>query len=169
MTPNGTNGIVGQITKHAPELPSAPDSQQPGAAGRLRGRPQRESRVETLQWAVCLILGVPSALLILLNWLSFIGYSVAVRRGHKGGHSFAPPFLCGVAGAVACLVCPLPGVWRWAWVAPLLDPSIALLLVAWAMHVVARLGGFPSPFDGRGVESSAVQAEAGTVPDRRDM
>ena len=38
--------------------------------------------------------------------------------------SFAPPFLCGVAGALACLVCPWPGVWRWAWVPPLLDPSM---------------------------------------------
>jgi hypothetical protein len=31
----------------------------------------------------------------------------------------------------------------------LLDPSIALLLAASALHVVARLGGLRSPFDGR--------------------
>ena len=101
-----------------------------------------------LRWTITLILGMPSALLIPLNWLSFIGWAIAVRRGYKGGHSFAPPFLCGIAGAVACLVRPWPGVWRWAWVPPLLDPSIALL-PAWALYVVARRGGSRSPFDGR--------------------
>ena len=108
-----------------------------------------------MQWTVCLILGVPSALLIPLNWLSFIGYMLAVRRGHTGGHSFAPPFLCGIAGAVACLVCPVPGVWRWAWVPPLVDPSIGLLLVCGVLHVVARLTGLRSPFDGRPPEPPA--------------
>jgi len=103
--------------------------------------------VEVLRWAFCLILGVPSALLIPLNWLSFIGWVVAVRRGNKGGHSFAPPYLCGVAGAVACFICPWPGAWRWAWVPPLLDPSIALSLAAVVLHVVARVAGFRSPFD----------------------
>jgi hypothetical protein len=105
--------------------------------------------VEGLRWTITLILGVPSALLIPLNWLWFIGWVIEVRSGYKGGHSFAPPFLCGVAGAVACLVCPWPGVRRWAWVPPLLDPSIALLLVVSALHVVARLGGLQSPFDSR--------------------
>jgi hypothetical protein len=98
-------------------------------------------------WTLTLILGVPSALLIPLNWLSFVGWLIAVRRGHKGGHSFAPPFLCGIAGAVACLVCPWPGVWRWAWLPLVLDPSIALLLAVSVLHVVARLTGRPSPFN----------------------
>ena len=105
--------------------------------------------MEGLRWTITLILGVPSALLIPLNWLSFIGWVIEMRRGSEGGHSFAPPFLCGIAGAVACLVCPWPGVWSWAWVPPLLDPSIALLLAASAWHVVARLGGLRSPFEGR--------------------
>ena len=105
--------------------------------------------MEVLLWAITLILGVPSVLLIPLNWLSFLGWLVAVRRGHKGGHSFAPPFLCGIAGAVACLLCPWPGVWRWAWVPPLLDLSIVLLMACCALHVVARLTGLRSPLDGR--------------------
>ena len=105
--------------------------------------------MEVLQWTICLILAVPSALLILLNWLSFIGWLIAVRRGHKGGHSFAPPFVCGIAGAIACLICPWPGVWRWAWIPPLADPSIGLLLVCCVMNMIARLTGFPSPFDGQ--------------------
>jgi hypothetical protein len=108
-----------------------------------------------LQWAVCLILAVPSALLIALNWLSFIGWSIAVRRGHKGGHSFAPPFLCGIAGAVACFVCPWPGAWRWAWLPLLLDPSIGLLVVALVLHPIARLAGWRSPFDSQSPQSTA--------------
>ena len=35
----------------------------------------------------------PRVLPILLNWLSFVGWVVVGRRGHKGGHSFASPFL----------------------------------------------------------------------------
>jgi len=123
--------------------------------------------VETLQWTACLILGVPSALLILLNWLSLIGYVLAVRSGHKGGHSFAPPFLCGIAGAVACLVCPWPGAWRWAWVPPLADPSIGLLLVCCVLHLVARLAGLRSPFDKRPPEppTEPRHAEPGAAAD----
>lgn len=101
--------------------------------------------MEALQWTACLILGVPSALLIPLNWLSLVGWLIAVRRGHKGGHSFAPPFLCGIAGTVACLVCPWPNVWRWAWVPLLVDPSIGPWAVAAVLHGVARLTGLPWP------------------------
>jgi hypothetical protein len=104
---------------------------------------------DLLLWAVSLILGVPSALLILLNWL-IVGEAAveAVRHGKSRRFSFCPPFLCGVAGAVACLSCPWPGVWCWAWLPVLLDPSIALLLLASLLHVVARVGGLRSPFDG---------------------
>ena len=127
--------------------------------------------MEALQWAVCLILGVPSALLIPLNWLSFVGWVVAVRRGHTGGHSFAPPFLCGVAGAVALLVCHWPGAWQWAWVPPLADPSIELWAVAAVLHVVARLTGLRSPFDRLPPQPPAEQrhAEPGAAADRGGM
>jgi hypothetical protein len=117
-----------------------------------------------MMWAVTLLLGVPSALLIPLNWLGFIGWMAAVRRGHKGGYSFAPPFLCGIAGAIACLVCPWPGVWRWAWVPLLLDLSILLLLAAAVLHVVARLIGSRSPFDSQPPEPPEEQRKAG-APD----
>ncbi len=103
--------------------------------------------VAALLWAACLILAVPSALLIPLNWLSFVGWLIEARRGRKRNFSFAPPFLCGIAGAIACLICPWPDVWRWAWVPPLIDPSIALLLVAVVLHAVARVSGLRSPFD----------------------
>jgi hypothetical protein len=125
--------------------------------------------VEALLWTITLILAVPSALLIPLNWLSFIGKAIAVRRGHKGGYSFAPPFLCGLAGAIACLLCPWPDIWRWAWVPLLLDLSIVLLLVCCVLHVVARLTGWRSPFDGRPPEPPEEQghAEPNTAADGR--
>ena len=101
-----------------------------------------------MRWAASLLLGVPSVLLILLNWLVVVGAAMqAARRGRSHGISFCPPFLCGLACAVACLACPLPGVWRWAWVPPLVDPSIGLLLLASVLHVLARVSGRPSPFD----------------------
>ena len=103
--------------------------------------------METVAWAVCLLLGVPAALFTLFNWLSFVGYVIACLRGYSGSHSFAPPFLCGIMGAVTCLVCPLPGAWHWAWVPLLIDPSIGLLLPAAVLHVVARVVGWSSPFD----------------------
>jgi len=122
--------------------------------------------VEIMLWAVTLILGVPSALLIPLNWLSFVGWAVESARGKKtGGFSFCPPFLCGVAGAIACLVCPWPGVSWWAWLPPLLDPSIFLLLAASALHVVARIGGLPSPFDGKPPPLD-VQTPAKSAPEK---
>jgi hypothetical protein len=106
--------------------------------------------VEAMLWAVTLILGVPSALLIPLNWLMFVSWAVESARGKRTGNfSFCPPFICGVAGAVACLVCPWPGVSWWAWVPPLIDPSIALLFAAFVLHVVARIGRLRSPFDGK--------------------
>lgn len=101
----------------------------------------------TALWTVTLLLGVPSALLIPLNWLSVVGAMIEARHGRNGHFSFAPPFLCGIAGAVACLVCPLPGVWRWAWIPPLIDPSITSVLVAALLHLVARAVGMQSPFD----------------------
>lgn len=104
--------------------------------------------MEPLLWAVCLFLGVPSALFALGNWLAVIAAAVeAARRGRSHRLSFALPFLCGSAGAVACLVCPVPGAWQWVWLPLLLDPSIVLVLAASALHVVARVGGSRSPFD----------------------
>jgi hypothetical protein len=103
---------------------------------------------EALRWGVCLIVGVPSALLILLNWLSVAGGALeAVKTGQSRNVSFCPPFLCGVAGSAACIACPWPGMWQWAFLPLLLDPSIALLLIASVLHVAARIGGFQSPFD----------------------
>ncbi len=104
--------------------------------------------MQSLRSAVSLVLGVPSALVILLNWLVVVAVAVhAARRGRRETFSFCLPFVGGVAGAVACLVSPSPGAWRWAWIPPLVDPSIAVLLAASVLHVFARARGLPSPFD----------------------
>lgn len=109
---------------------------------------------DSQRWAITLILAVPSALLIVCNWGGLVSASRAGR-----GYSFAPPWLCGVAGAMACVVCPAPGIWRFAWVPLVLDPSIVLL--------VARLGGWRSPFDRRpGSPEDKRHAEPGAAPDR---
>ncbi len=105
---------------------------------------------DVLLWAVCLILGVPCALLIIGNWLIVIGAGVeTIRHSKSKSFSFCPPFLCGIVGGVAVLVCPWPGSWRWAWLPLILDPSVALLLLCVPLHVIGRIAGLPSPFDGR--------------------
>jgi hypothetical protein len=104
--------------------------------------------LDVIRWTICLLLGVPSFLLILGNWAIVIGAAVeAAKRGKSRTFSFAPPFLCGIAGAIASFVCPIPEVRRWAWLPPLVDPSIAIMLVSVILHIVARIIGKPSPFD----------------------
>ena len=117
--------------------------------------------VDALRWAVCLILGIPSALLIPLNWIIVIEAAIEVtRRGKSRSFSFAPPFVCGIAGAIACVACPWPNVRSWAWLPPLLDPSIALMLACLVLHVVARVGRLRSPFDGPPVDPENAEQSA---------
>ncbi|WP_028451243.1 hypothetical protein [Chitinilyticum aquatile] len=78
-----------------------------------------------LYW-LCITVAALAALLIVLNWIMLLAF---VLRRDKGAFSFAPPFLCGLAGAGASL-------WVWqehaGWFAVaflLLDPSIALPMV----------------------------------------
>jgi hypothetical protein len=78
--------------------------------------------VTTLRWTLSVLFGLPAGLLILLNWIDLIRWT----RAHKAGESlsFAPPFLCGMVGAAACLLCPVSQVQFFAWCPLLLDPSI---------------------------------------------
>lgn len=72
-----------------------------------------------------------AAIFIALNWLSFIVFIVQKR---KGNFSFAPPFLCGVFGAIASF----GGLEQHAaWFAigfVLLDPCMGLALGAIAIQ-----------------------------------
>lgn len=88
---------------------------------------------------LCLALGVPSSLLSLID---------AMRKRRK--FSFAPPWLCGLAGGVACWACPVEEVQAF-WRLPLvLDASISLM-VLWCLLLlirsIARLIGIRFPSD----------------------
>jgi hypothetical protein len=97
------------------------------------------------------ILATLLLLLLLANWSGIIGFALnRYRQPEKaGGFSFAPPFIGGVLGCIGCLICPIDGVRRFAWVPLAVDPSILLMTIAVFLHLVARVFGFPSPF-GRG-------------------
>lgn len=91
---------------------------------------------------------MPAVLLIVLNWFGFVGFVVErIRTRTRRGFSFAPPFLSGLVAAVACLICPVDWVNRFAWCPLVLDPSILLLGVATGYHPVARAFGLRSMFD----------------------
>ena len=120
-----------------------------GATFVFSGKCRRCEIVENslISWIICLTLGVPCLLLIILNWLSMVD---AFRRGQS--FSFCPPFLCGLLGAVACLICPLEEISSLAWLPLVLDPSILLSVYVLLMHFFARVTGwFPSPL-GRPVD-----------------
>lgn len=74
---------------------------------------------------LCSGIGGLAALLILLNWVGFIGFLVArSREPARGGYSFAPPFICGPVLAAAWALCPGLALRPYAWLAILMDPSI---------------------------------------------
>lgn len=52
-----------------------------------------------------------------------------VRIAFTGGSTSLIPFMGGVAGVIACLICPLPGSWRYAPLPFVLDIGSALTLV----------------------------------------
>lgn len=73
----------------------------------------------------CALVMAISAIFIVLNWLSLIAFIV---RRRKGNFSFAPPFICGVMGAIASFgVLDHHAVWS-AGAFLLLDPSIGFAL-----------------------------------------
>ena len=49
------------------------------------------------------------------------------------------PFVGGVSGALACLVLPIEGVWRWFWLPPLIDFSGFLILASMLSRRNAKL------------------------------
>jgi hypothetical protein len=101
--------------------------------------------------AIWITLGTLLFLLLLANWCGIIGFAFhRYRHPEKtGGFSFAPPFIGGVLGCIGCLVCPIEGVRRFAWVPLVLDPSILLMAIVLILHPVSRVFGFPSPLGGR--------------------
>ena len=49
------------------------------------------------------------------------------------------PFVGGVSGALAFLVLPIEGVWRWFWLPPLIDLSSFLILASMLSRRNAKL------------------------------
>lgn len=90
---------------------------------------------EMNQWVFTGIFGLMWGLIAGSNWFSLVD---AYRRG---GATSLTLFLGGIFGAVAMLVCPLPGLKLWAWVPALLDPgSIPALVRMLRAARVARRG-----------------------------
>lgn len=97
--------------------------------------------VDTLRLFGSLSLGFLSALIIVCNGAGVISASRAGRS------TSVVPWLGGVLGVGACLMCPYQIVWWFAWVPLILDFSISLLVAAVLFHPIARLMGWSSPFD----------------------
>jgi hypothetical protein len=62
---------------------------------------------------------------------NFASYARAWRRGETTSLTL---FIGGAAGLIATLACPIPGLWVWCWVPPLLDvgslPALAMMIAA---------------------------------------
>lgn len=99
------------------------------------------SGADVIRWTTFGLLGLPAALLLCSNWLGLTGHAIRSWRAMShdvGGYSFAPPWLAGIVGAIACLACPSPAVRHCAWVPLVLDPSISLMAVAAAIRGIGR-------------------------------
>lgn len=81
--------------------------------------------VEILRWLLCILLAVPCALALLANWLLLIN-----TRRTKKSTSMVFPFVAGLFGAAAFLVCPVDRVQWFAWLPVILDVGILGLLGA---------------------------------------
>ncbi len=109
--------------------------------------------MDTFRWVLCLILAVPAALCILGNWGIAAANTVESRRAanRQAHHSSFIPWLGGLLGAVACLICPDADVRSFAWLPLVLDLSIVVTVVflipMLVLHLVARVFGLTSPFD----------------------
>ena len=74
---------------------------------------------EILRWLLCIFIGAPCALALVCNWLCLIG---AFQT--KKPTSLVFPFIAGLLGAAACLICPVERVQWFAWCPVVLDVGI---------------------------------------------
>lgn len=81
-----------------------------------------------LRWALATPLLAFALLGSLGNWATMVHNLLAARRGWRSSSHVL--FLPGVAGLLGMLVCPIGGVQHYAWIALLLDPTIAVANVA---------------------------------------
>jgi hypothetical protein len=83
-------------------------------------------------WTLCLALGIPSALLMVVNWFGFIDW---LRK--DGTFSFVLPWFGGIFCAIACWGCPWEEIRAFWWVPLVLDASISLM-VLWLLWLLVR-------------------------------
>lgn len=94
--------------------------------------------VQAARIVIAVVLGAVFVLVALGN---SVGMLLALRRkraeGSAGGVSLVP-FVGGVAGALGCLVAPVPNVARWGWLPLLVDLGCVPLLLLAAVAVARR-------------------------------
>ena len=86
-----------------------------------------------IAWTLTVGLGGFGALIIVGNWASLIGCLYSKKP------TSLVPLVGGLAGAVACLVCPEAGVRRFAWCPLAADLSISLMLPLFLLYGFGRL------------------------------
>lgn len=86
-----------------------------------------------MDWVPGILIGV-CAVFMLFNWVGLIGAMI----GRSKSHSFAPPYLCGVLGAIALLAWPGRSLQWWAIVPLLADPSIGFVCGALAVQSLRK-------------------------------
>ena len=78
----------------------------------------------TILWCIAIPLGLLWLLCAAGNLCCIIG---TARRGRSVS---VIPFVGGVSGALAVLVCPVVGIWHWFWLPLLIDFSGFLILTS---------------------------------------
>jgi len=86
----------------------------------------------SVAWIPVALLGSFSTYVISMNVAAV--YLGLFRREH---HSLGP-LLGGGAGAIAMLLCPLPGVRSWAWVPLVVDPGCLYASLAFAYSLLTE-------------------------------
>ena len=88
---------------------------------------------EIVRWTLCIFIGAPSVLVLAANWLFLIG-TVRTRKPT----SLVFPFISGLLGTTACLICPVEGVQWFAWLPVVLDVGVLGLVGAIATGQMFR-------------------------------
>ena len=87
----------------------------------------------TMRWFIAFPFAVLWALCVVGHISSIISI---ISRGESAS---LIPFIGGIAGAFAVLICPVEGIWRWFWLPPLLDlGTLAMLAVMLKRRLAIR-------------------------------
>src|SRR5262245_12285583 len=87
---------------------------------------------EVLAWIVSGFLALIGA------WAIFGNYSVVILWYVRRKHGSLAPLMGGVFFGIAMLLCPLPGLRRWAWIPLVVDLGCLYLFGGWLYHFVFK-------------------------------